>query len=175
MSPKRRPVLAGLTMVLVAVLAACGGGSNGTGTDKGGTSHGGGAGSGYTKPVDPKVKGVRDDVRHQLRRTVLAKRPHYVKKCDTETRKVRHSKRSNGRTRTWYTTKKVRDCERVRKGTESYRRVVRPERWCVRLDDVGGRKNRDDVWYRVQPADYSRVNSAADRAKVSIEPISKGC
>ncbi|MFI7007791.1 hypothetical protein [Streptomyces sp. NPDC050145] len=174
MALKRRSALAGLTMVLVAALAACGGGS---GSDKGSDARGGGkADSGYSRPAgSDKVTGLRDAVRHQTRKTAKGKRPHYVKKCDYDTKRVRHTKRTNGRTRTWYTTKKVRDCDRVRKGTETYTRVVRRERWCVRLDDVGGKKGRDDAWYRVQRSVYSEVNSAEDHAKVSFEPIGQGC
>ncbi|MZD07995.1 hypothetical protein GTW43_23355 [Streptomyces sp. SID5785] len=174
MIAKRRPAVAGLTMMLVAVLAACGGGS---GTDGGGTSHAGGTSdSGHARPAgQAAVSGLRDGVRHQPRRTAEGTRPHYVKKCGTATKRVRHTKRSKGRTRTWYTTRTVRDCDRVRRGTETYTRVVRPERWCVRLDDVGGRTSRDDVWYRVRPADYSRVHEAADHAKVTFEPLARGC
>ncbi|MFI6876816.1 hypothetical protein ACIBL6_25610 [Streptomyces sp. NPDC050400] len=173
---KRRPALAGLTMMLVAALAACGGG-----TDKAASSHGGKADSAYAgqhqdrQDRDDKVSGVRDAVRHTTRKTAKGTRPHYVKKCETETRKVKHTQRKKGRTRTWYTTDRYRDCDKVRKGTETYTRVVRPERWCVRLDDLNGKKAKDDVWFRVAPAVYSKVNGADDRTRVTFEPISKGC
>ncbi|WP_338702344.1 hypothetical protein V2W30_33575 [Streptomyces sp. Q6] len=175
MSLKRRPALAGLTMVLVVALAACGGTTD-SGSSTGGTAT---ADSGYAQDTsrekDVTITGVRDSLRHVTRKTRRATRPHFVKKCGTETRRVRHTKRVNGRTRTWYTTKTYRDCEKVRKGTEAYTRVVRKERWCVRLDDVNGKPRKDDVWYRVGPATYSEVNGADERAKVTFEPVAQGC
>ncbi|MFF3495457.1 hypothetical protein ACFYWS_29375 [Streptomyces sp. NPDC002795] len=169
---KRRPTLAGLTMLLVVALAACGGG-----TDTAPSTHAGAKGgdSRSVEQQDDKVTGVRDGVRHTLRRTTRATRPHLVKKCDTDTRKVRHTKRSHGRTKTYYTTKKVRDCHKVRKGTEKYTRVLRAERWCVRLDAVGGKRGANDQWYRVNSTTYGRVQGAEDRAKVTIDPIRQGC
>ncbi|WP_425827417.1 hypothetical protein [Streptomyces fractus] len=168
---RRRLTLAGLTMVLVVALAACGGG-----TDKSASAHGGGStDSRSVEQHDDKVTGVRDGVRHVVRRTTRATRPHLVRKCDTDTRRVRHTKRSSGRTKTYYTTKKVRDCHKVRKGTERYTRVLRAERWCVRLDDVNGKRTVDDQWFRVNSTVYGRVQGEDDRAKVTIEPLRKGC
>ncbi|MET8469356.1 hypothetical protein ABZY90_10560 [Streptomyces sp. NPDC006422] len=168
---KRRPTLAGLTMVLVVALAACGGG-----TEKSASTHGGGAtGSQSVEQRDEKVTGVRDAVRHLSRRTTRATRPHLVRTCDTDMRRVRHTKRSNGRTKTYYTTKKVRDCHKVRRGTERYTRVLRPERFCVRLDAVGGRKGENDRWFAVNSVTFHRVQQADDRAKVTIAPLRKGC
>ncbi|MFZ3567066.1 hypothetical protein ACOKM5_08910 [Streptomyces sp. BH097] len=169
---KRRPTLAGLTMVLVVALAACGGG-----TEKAASVHGGGgsADSQSIEQHDDKVTGVRDGVRHVTRRTTRATRPHLVKKCSTDSRKVRHTKRSKGRTKTYYTTKKVRDCHKVRRGSERYTRVLRAERWCVRLDDVGGRRTADDRWYRVNSTVYGEVKGEADRAKVTVQPLREGC
>ncbi|GAA2302769.1 hypothetical protein OKJ48_35645 [Streptomyces kunmingensis] len=175
MSWKRRPALAGLTMVLVTVLVACGGGA-----DKGSSAHAGpakgedsSAAQREDRPVE--IAGVRDSVRHVTRRTTKGTRPHLVKKCATDTRKVKHTRRSKGRTKTWYSTERHQDCKKVRKGTETYTRVVRQERWCVRLDDVNGKPAKDDVWYRVRPATYSEVNEADARAKVTFEPIEQGC
>ncbi|MCX4830580.1 hypothetical protein OG746_17780 [Streptomyces sp. NBC_01016] len=170
---KRRPTLAGLTMMLVVALAACGGGPQ---QDTSG--HGGGKDTGsYTVRQDDtaKVTGVRDGVRHVTRRTTRATRPHLVRKCGTESRKVKHTKRSHGRKRTYYTTKKVRDCHKVRRGTERYTRVLRSEHWCVRLDDVNGKRTVDDQWFRVNSTVYGRVQGEDDRAKVTIEPLRKGC
>ncbi|MFJ9038381.1 hypothetical protein ACIRF8_17530 [Streptomyces sp. NPDC102406] len=174
MSWKRRPALAGLTMVLVAVLAACGGADKGAsaqaGPAKGDSSaterHG-------DRPVE--VAGLRDFLRHVTRRTARGTRPHLVTKCEAETRKVKHTRRGRSRTTTWYTTEKHRECRKVRRGTETYTRVVRRERWCVRLDDVNGAPGKDDVWYRVRPATYSEVHGADARAKVSFEPVAQGC
>ncbi|MFJ9081884.1 hypothetical protein ACIRL3_05675 [Streptomyces sp. NPDC102384] len=172
---KRRPTLAGLTMMLVVALAACGGGPQ---QDTSTSGHGGGKDTGsHTVRQDDtdKVTGVRDGVRHVTRRTTRSTRPHLVKKCRTDTRRVRHTKRSHGRTKTSYTTKKVRDCHKVRRGTEKYTRVLRAERWCVRLDDVNGKRSVDDQWFRVNSTVYGRVQGEDDRAKVTIQPLRKGC
>lgn len=151
----RRLRAAGVAAVLLGALAACGGG------------HGG------DRP-DP-VHGLKDTLRHVTRKTTRATRPHLVKRCATGTHQVRHSSRSGSgshrRTRTWYTTERYQDCRKVRSGIETYRREVRPERWCVRLDDVNGNRKRDDVWYRVDRLDYDRVLDAADHARVRFVPV----
>ncbi|MFJ8822811.1 hypothetical protein ACIREE_13615 [Streptomyces sp. NPDC102467] len=175
MSWKRRPVLAGLTMVLVTALAACGGGSDKESSAQAGSAKGGGSYADQHEDRPVKVAGLRDSVRHVGRKTARSTRPHLVKKCATDTRKVKHTRRSKGRTKTWYATEKHQDCKKVRKGTETYTRVVRQERYCVRLDDVNGKPRKDDVWYRVRPATYSEVNGADDRAKVTFEPVAQGC
>ncbi|MGW3209608.1 hypothetical protein [Streptomyces sp. NPDC001135] len=107
---------------------------------------------------DP-VHGLKDTVRHITRQTTRATRPHLVKHCTSGT----HGSR--------------RTCRRVQDGTETYRRQLRPERWCVRLDDVGGDRKRNDVWYRVDRADYDRVVDAGDHARVQFVPLlpDNGC
>ncbi|MGY0019846.1 hypothetical protein [Streptomyces sp. cg35] len=175
MSWKRRPALAGLTMMLVAALAACGGGEDRQASAHGGTGKSESSHASGHENGPAEVVGLRDAVRHVTRRTATGTRPHLVKKCETDTRKVKHTRRSKGRTRTWYSTEKHQDCARVRRGTEKYTRVVRQERWCVRLDDVNGKSGKDDVWYRVRPATYQKVDGADPRAKVTIEPVAQGC
>ncbi|MET9496047.1 hypothetical protein [Streptomyces sp. NPDC006552] len=174
----RRPALAGLTMVLVAALAACGGGGGGADREPSGhagAAKGSGAHAGRPDGRPRTVAGVRDAVRHVTRQTARSTRPHLVRTCASESRKVRHTGRSKGRTRTWYTTEKHQDCTKVRRGTETYTRVVRPERWCVRLDDVNGEPRTDDVWYRVRRDAYTKVDEADARAKVTVEPVARGC
>ncbi|MFJ4713321.1 hypothetical protein [Streptomyces sp. NPDC088785] len=183
---QRRPVLAGLTLALVVALTACGGGGTGKAAPAGaapasGRAGTGGATGGRDAPRTARsteVTGVRDAERHLTARTSTSTRPHYVRTCDTATHRVRHTKRSRGRTRTWYTTDTDRDCRRVRRGTEKYTRVVRRERWCVRLDDVSGARvttGGDDVWFRVPHTQYSEVRLAGPRTKVTIEPTAQGC
>ncbi|MFF1562523.1 hypothetical protein ACFVY1_03165 [Streptomyces sp. NPDC058293] len=175
MSVKQRPVLAGLTLVLVAVLSACGGGAGK------GDGHAGGKGQGgeYSRQHSDHVRGLYDAVRHLPRKTVKATRAHMVKECDPATRKVKHTSRSGSgkrkRTRTWYTTERYNQCHKVRKGSERYTRVVRPERWCVRLDDVNGKSRKDDRWFRVSPATYSEVHGKAEHARVKFDPRGRGC
>ncbi|WP_329568867.1 hypothetical protein [Streptomyces sp. NBC_01361] len=174
MSVMRRPALAGFMVVLMAALGACGGG----GADKV-SGHGGGKGGGYSKPHSDQVRGLYDAVRHLPRKTVRGTRAHMVKECDPATRKVKHTSRSGSgkrkRTRTWYTTERYNQCHKVRKGSETYTRVVRPERWCVRLDDVNGKPQKDDRWFRVSPATYSEIHGKDEHARVKFEPRGRGC
>ncbi len=57
-------------------------------------------------------------------------------------------------------------------GTETYRKEIRAERWCVRLDDVNGDHDRDNVWYRVDRRDYNRVQFARYHTRVKFVPAS---
>jgi hypothetical protein len=155
MFSKQRLTVAGVTAFLIFGLGACGAGTDATGNvarpsriDTKATR--------VAEPDTDDVFGLRDSVRHLSAKTVRATRPRLVKKCSSATRRVRHSARTGtGKrktTRTWYTTERYQDCKRVRSGTETYTRVVRAERWCVRLDDVNGDTGKDDVWYRVTGA-----------------------
>jgi hypothetical protein len=156
--------------VLLATLTACGGDKgSGTGT----TSAGAAAFS--PAPSPHPVHGLKDTLRHLTRKTTRATRPHLVRQCTTSTRRVGHSSASGSgsrrRTRTWYTTEHYRTCHKVPSGTETYRKELRPERWCVRLDDVNGDRAQDDVWYRVDRMDYDRVLAADDHARVQFVPL----
>ncbi|MEU6663862.1 hypothetical protein [Streptomyces sp. NPDC046821] len=175
---KGRSALAGLVVVLVACLGACSG--SGGGQDHGGAKGPGKSGSYAQEQQNPDlVRGLYDADRHLPRKTARGTRPHMVKSCSPATRKVKHtSRRSSGKrktTRTWYTTDHYNKCRKVRKGSESYTRVVRPERWCVRLDDVNGKSAVDDRWFRVSPATYSEVHGQAEHARVKFEPRGTGC
>ncbi|MEV7688958.1 hypothetical protein ACFW1F_20450 [Streptomyces bungoensis] len=143
----------GLAAVLLATLTACG-----------------------LDSPDP-VSGLKDDLRHIPRKTVPATRPHMVKECTTDSVRVSHSSStgsgSHRRTRRWYTTERRQNCHKVQHGTEAYRREIRPERWCVRLDDVDGDHDRDNVWYRVDRRDYSRVQFARYHTSVKFVPASQ--
>ncbi|MFE2538302.1 hypothetical protein [Streptomyces sp. NPDC059371] len=102
-----------------------------------------------------------------------------TKKCTTTTRRVRHTTSTGSgtkrRTRTWYSTEHPKTCKKVRSGTETYTRVVRPERWCVSLDDVGGDKSRDDVWYRVTRTAYDAAVATDQHKRVDFTPKDSGC
>ncbi|WP_256725923.1 hypothetical protein [Streptomyces sp. IMTB 2501] len=169
-----RLMTAGVTAVLLGVLAACGG--HGTGA-----AHPGTVGAVTASPSPDPVHGIKDTVRHITRRTTRATRPHLVRRCTPGTRQVRHTARSGSgshrRTRTWYTTEHYQDCRKVRSGTETYRRELRPERWCVRLDDVDGDRKRDDVWFRVDRRDYDTADAAEAHTRVRFIPLypNNGC
>ncbi|MEU6771754.1 hypothetical protein [Streptomyces sp. NPDC046759] len=126
------------------------------------------------------VHGLRDTLRHVPARTIRATRPHMVKQCTTSTSRVGHSSTSGSgthrHTRHWYTLERRQNCHKVPNGTETYRKELSPERWCVRLDDVNGNRKKDDVWYRVTRTDYNRVLDADDD-RVQFEPLfpNNGC
>jgi hypothetical protein len=167
----RRLLAAGVTAVLMAGLGACGGG----GTEA--TGHGSVAKGAQASPE--RVSGLRDTVRHFPRKTVIGTRAHLVTKCAPSTRQVRHTTRSGTgtrkTTRVWYTTEHYQSCKKVRQGTESYRRVVRTERWCVSLDDVNRDTSQDDVRYRVTRETYQQVLQADEHARVKFTPTGTGC
>jgi hypothetical protein len=167
----RRLLVAGVTAVLVAGLGACGDGA---------TDTSGHASTAKENQAGPDVvHGLRDTVRHMPRKTTDATRAHLVRKCTPTTERVRHTTRSgtgtHRTTRVWYTTAHHESCRKVRQGTERYRRVVRPERWCVSLDDVNGHTSQDDVWYRVTRETYDQVLAADEHARVEFIPAGTGC
>jgi hypothetical protein len=172
----RRLSAATVAVVLMAGLGACGGG----GTDTSGHTSTGHASTPKGAQASPdSVFGLRDTVRHLSRKTVADTRAHLVRKCTPTTERVRHTTRSGTGThrtsRVWYTTEHHESCRKVRQGTERYRRVVRPERWCVSLDDVNGHRSRDDVWYRVTRETYDQVSAADEHARVEFTPAGTGC
>lgn len=172
----KRLVVAGVTAFLIAGLGACSG-------DGDGGHSGAGSVSDRTQP-DPSptlvtVTGLRDQLRHVTAKTTRATRPHLVRKCTTDTHRVAHTSSSGTgkkrKTRTWYTTEHDRHCTKVRNGTETYNRLVRPERWCVSLDDVDRNKTRDDVWYEVDRTTYDEVGAVDGHAPVEFVPKDTGC
>lgn len=155
MSSKRRLMVAGLTMALMAGLGACGSGSGQNDNPwEDSTASGGSSGQrdeGHdddqgtapdTASEAATVTGLRDAVRHVSRKTTKVTRPHTVRKCTSTTGS--------------------RKCKNVRSGTETYTRVIRQERWCVSLNDVDGDTFRGAVWYRVTHATYTEA-AATDR------------
>lgn len=177
----KRLIMAGVTAVLIATLAACGGGEGDNGFDDGtdtvqatqpatGTD---------TEPTPDTVSGLRDTLRHLPTKTAKATRPHLVQKCTTASHQVRHTSTTGTgtrkKTRTWYTTEQSRTCKKVRSGTERYTRVVRAERWCVRLDNVDGDKTADDVWYQVTRSTYDEAVAADEHARLEFTPTASGC
>ncbi|MFF3565303.1 hypothetical protein ACFYXS_35195 [Streptomyces sp. NPDC002574] len=161
-------------LLLAALLGACAGTPSGSGAPVSSgpvAAHGGSHGSGGTaKAPDGTVVGMLDTYRHDPRKTVPATRPRMADACTDRTRRVRHtSSRHSGKhttTRSWYTTEHYRDCHQVRRGTETYQRVVRAERWCVRLDDV---------WYQVDAATYATATNTDQGDRLTITPIRTGC
>ncbi|MEU6331481.1 hypothetical protein ABZ851_30020 [Streptomyces sp. NPDC047049] len=52
--------------------------------------------------------------------------------------------------------------------------VVRAERWCVELDDAGG-KRHDDVWFRVDAQTYAQALNVNEGKKITFTPHAEGC
>ncbi|GGN28394.1 hypothetical protein [Streptomyces fuscichromogenes] len=188
----KRLIVSGAIAILIGTLGACSGGGNAGGTTtygqddttstttSTGSGSGSGSGSGGTASAqDDTVHGLKDSVRHVTAKTTRATRPRLVRKCSTATHRVRHTSSSGTgskrKTRTWYTTERSRSCTKVRSGTETYRKTVRTEKWCVELDDVNGDKRRDDAWYQVSRSVYGDARTADDRARLEFDPISEGC
>ncbi|WP_234336701.1 hypothetical protein [Streptomyces xylophagus] len=169
-----------MTTLLIGTLGACGGGGGGSSTSStSGASQSSASTAHEAAPTPDTVTGLRDSVRHLAKQTTRATRPHTVTKCTPATKRVQH-KSSSGtgtkkKTRTWYTTEQYRKCAKVQRGTETYTRLVRKERWCVSLDDVGGDTIKDDVWYQVTRAVYDEVRTADEHARVEFAPAGTGC
>ncbi|MCK7624289.1 hypothetical protein MUU72_14460 [Streptomyces sp. RS10V-4] len=175
MHKRHRLVHAGLVTLLIAGLSACGGGTNGAAGHQTGTGGGAGGSGSDAPPQQARVSGLRAGVRHLTKRTVRATRPHLVTTCTPATRQVKHTKRSGRTKKTWYTTEHYQDCHRTPQGTETYRRVIRPERWCVALDDVNGNQQRDNVWYRVTYPTYNQALGTDHHAPLHFTPTGTGC
>jgi hypothetical protein len=184
----KRLVTAAVTAVLIAGLGACGGGGGDVhdeGTDHSvGVGRGSGGVAGESRPdpattTDATVFGLRDEIRHLAAKTTRATRPHMTRKCTSTTRRVRHTTSTGSgtkrRTRTWYSTEQSRSCKQVRSGTETYTRVVRPQRWCVSLDDLGGDAKQDDVWYQVSKTTYDAAIGTDRHARMDFTPTHSGC
>ncbi|MFE6686949.1 hypothetical protein ACFVFQ_10780 [Streptomyces sp. NPDC057743] len=163
MRKKHRLVGAGLAAFLMAGLGACGSGGGG-----------GGGGGQSVLPHRDAVSGLRAGVRHVARQTTQATRPHRVTTCTPGTRRVKHTTRSGKSKKTWYSTEHYQDCHQSVRGTERYRREVRPERWCVRLDGVNGDRRKNGVWFAVDPDTYHRAVNAKDHAQLRFTPIDSG-
>lgn len=174
----RRPSPAVLAVALLAaLLGACASPDTGSSAGSGPSAV---ATSGAPAPqADPPVTGMLDDHRHVARKTAAARRPHMVRRCTDRTRRVKHSSSSGSgkrkSTRTWYTTEHYKDCRKVQQGTEPYTRVLAAERWCVELDDVGGDRTEDDVWYTVDSATYDTAAGADEGTPMSFTPLATGC
>ncbi|WP_405988516.1 hypothetical protein [Streptomyces sp. NBC_00986] len=178
----KRLIAGGLTALLIGALSACGGGSGSDNTTRSASGEGQSSSSTTAPKAQPSpdtVTGLRDSVRHLARQTAKGTRPHTVTQCASASKKVRHTSSSGSgskkKTRTWYTTEQYRKCSKVRSGTETYTRIVRQERWCVSLDDVGGDTGKDDVWYQVTRAAYDEARIADEHARVELTPTGSGC
>ena len=135
-------------------------------------------GSGVSVEVAPSpttVTGRLEATRHVTLLTRTATRPHLVRRCHNETDRVRHTTGFGRKRHTTYTEEERTVCTKVQQGTETYRKVVRPEHWCAELDDVGGASGPDNVWYRVNHGDYLKALGRKPGSSVTVEPLSGSC
>lgn len=109
------------------------------------------------------VKGKRDDIR-QI--TAVAEKSHKV----TKPNKVREcASRKKGKCTRYHT---------VTRGTKTVKVIDRrskPAVWCVELDDVNGKRSRDDRWYEVTSATYLKMAGKDEGEKVKFKYLTTGC
>lgn len=98
-----------------------------------------------------------------------------VLRCRTETERVAHRTGSGRKRRTVYSEEEHRVCTSVRQGTRTLRQVVRPQRWCAELDDVGGAKGPDHLWYQVDQDAYQHLQGLKPGSAVTLDPLDDGC
>jgi hypothetical protein len=164
-------------LAVLAVLVACGGpdgAAGGTPVDAPGVVPGTASVDGSVQ-VSAAVSGALDAGRHVPVRTVSASRPHLVQECRPTTRQVRRTTGVGKRRTTTYTTVRTTECESVQQGTETYRKVVSDERWCVELDNVNGHADQDRRWYRVTPDDYRQALGRSVGSPLTLRPTGEGC
>lgn len=110
-------------------------------------------------PVQKKVYGFRDDVKHK---PAVKEVSHQEKKTKQEC-----SLRIKGSCKSWRTvpdgTKKVVD------------KKAKPALYCVELDDVNGSAKDDDVWYTVTARTYFKAVAKEPGNKIKFRPIHGGC
>ncbi|MFF4205706.1 hypothetical protein ACFYZ8_34220 [Streptomyces sp. NPDC001668] len=152
MTKTKRALAAGLAAVLLLTGSGCSDRSAGATTSP--------ASSASPQSTD-KVAGLRDDLRHVTRKVQHGTRPRLVRTC---TKPTLGKRKSRTRTCTW-----------VRRGTEPYTRVVRPERFCVELDNVNGEPTRDDIWFEVDRATYTRAQGVTEGDRIAFEALASGC
>lgn len=109
------------------------------------------------------VKGKRDDLR-QI--SAVSEQSHY--KTEAKTKRVCVS-RKNGRCTSYVTrpdgTKRVKVIDRKAK----------PAVWCVELDDVNGKRTRDDRWYEVTSTVYLKMAHKNEGDRVKFNYLATGC
>jgi hypothetical protein len=151
----KRALAAGLAAVLLLAASGCSDRTTGAATPTPALT------ASLSQNAD-QVTGHRDDVRHVTPKVQRGTRPHKARTCKTKT--SRGKRKSRTQTCTW-----------GRRGTETYTRVVRPERFCVELDDVNGNSTRDDVWFQVDRATYTRAQALSEGDHIAFEPVASAC
>lgn len=105
-----------------------------------------------------EVRGTRDDVR---KIAAVKEKSH---KEQTSTRQC--TRKVNGKCKSY----------KIVKGWKTViDRHAKPARYCVELDNVNGDAGKDDVWYTVGQADYTKALFKAEDAGLKFTPLHSGC
>ena len=131
---------------------------------------------------DP-VSGDRDNIRYDKAqyKTVTKIVNDYKRQCTTKWKDVKHTQTtgtgSSRRTRTWYTKEAYQDCKNVKTGShsETYKKKVTDAKYCVELDNVGGKSDEDDVWYNVSSSVYYSALGKREGTPMKFNYNHKGC
>ncbi len=127
---------------------------------------------------DP-VSGDRDDVRYDKAQYKPATRvvKEFKQQCTKNSRDKKHTSGTGKNKRTWYTKEWYQDCKKVQTGqhTESYKKKVKDAKYCVELDNVGGKADEDDVWYNVSSSVYYKALSKSEGDSMKFNYNHKGC
>lgn len=110
-------------------------------------------------PAQKSVWGHRDDIRHVERVTKKDKVKKYDSKCLRMSRAERRRKNITCK-KPWF---------------ETVVKTVRPEAWCVELDDVNGSAKDDDVWYTTTRVVYLKAASLSEGDTIKFLPLHGGC
>lgn len=128
--------------------------------------------------TDP-VSGDRDDVRYDKAQYKMVTRQvtDYQRQCTTKFKRTSHSSGTGKNKRTWYTNDSYQDCKNVRVGAhpETKRELVKAAKYCVELDNVGGDKDKDDVWYNVSSGTYYSALGKSEGTHMKFDYNHKGC
>lgn len=121
------------------------------------------------------VEGRLDDLRHLPAKTDRVKVPTYNTSCRTVTRTQTRTTYVNGKSSTRTVTVPVTECTKTKSGIKWASVEVRPETWCIELDNVNGKKDADDRWFRVNLDDYDAAREINHGSVIRFPYRSKGC
>lgn len=128
---------------------------------------------------DGSVKGDRDDVKYSKAVYTTATRTvnEYRRQCTAKMKRTKHTSGTGKNKRTWYTNDSYQDCKNVKTGShlKTYKKLVSAAKYCVELDNVGGDKDKDDVWYNVSSGTYYSALGKREGASMKFTYNHKGC
>lgn len=109
--------------------------------------------------VVPKpVYGDRSDIRYLEKQTEQVKEKQYKNECT--------KRNTNGTCKTW---------KKTYTGTKVVTKVLRNETWCVQLDNLNGKRRKDNRWFTVTSTVYLKAAGMVEGKRISFTPIHSGC